>query len=228
METFQLTLSHCGVGCVDCNSTLKVDLAATQWNTCLSTPSGLAYMIPCVITGGGEVASRTPAGTSDPISGAAFSSVGITLLVILFSVMVPCSWCMVAQASNYLQRIADIEAAKKQSFTEEDIERYFPHVAMPGNTEIVCVICLSTIQEGQSRRELQCHHQFHSECISDWWTYGPRQSLFCPTCHREQDLSSNEGPTPATIGRDHPEMPDIEAPETTELEAEKEGAIVVV
>ena len=52
--------------------------------------------------------------------------------------------------------------------------------------EDICSICLDVLNNGQELRKLGgCGHQFHKECIKDWF----RQNRVCPLCMREVERS---------------------------------------
>lgn len=81
---------------------------------------------------------------------------------------------------NYLSEIAARKQGRK--FNTEEIELLAPIQNISGAP--VCVICLSSVEEGEGGRQLQCHHAFHADCIRDWWIHEPRCSLDCPTCRQ--------------------------------------------
>lgn len=45
--------------------------------------------------------------------------------------------------------------------------------------KICCVICLSRLKEGEDKRSLPCHHEFHRKCV-DKWLNSCRKT--CPVC----------------------------------------------
>jgi len=70
------------------------------------------------------------------------------------------------------------------------IEEHFPvSHSTEGNQ---CVVCLVDIEEHEQCRRLQCGHEFHAECIADWWTHRPRAVLECPLCKRKQTLGAED------------------------------------
>eukprot|EP00762_Andalucia_godoyi_P000127 ANDGO_02349.mRNA.1 E3 ubiquitin-protein ligase SDIR1 len=48
----------------------------------------------------------------------------------------------------------------------------------PSMAERECVICLEHFKEGDLVRSLPCMHQFHKDCVDQWFTQQGR----CPTC----------------------------------------------
>ncbi len=50
------------------------------------------------------------------------------------------------------------------------------------NGEITCVICFE--EEGGLRTELFCGHNFHKECIEEWFRRN-YECPFCPMCKRD-------------------------------------------
>ncbi|CAF1070017.1 unnamed protein product [Adineta steineri] len=49
-----------------------------------------------------------------------------------------------------------------------------------------CVICMSQFRNSQRIRVLPCQHEYHSKCISRWFT----MNSSCPICRRDNFLSS--------------------------------------
>ncbi|KAL1919793.1 uncharacterized protein VTP21DRAFT_1724 [Calcarisporiella thermophila] len=49
--------------------------------------------------------------------------------------------------------------------------------------EDVCPICLEVVGEGELVRRLDCQHEFHVDCIDQWFV--GKQSSCCPTCKAE-------------------------------------------
>ncbi|CAN6200345.1 unnamed protein product [Urochloa humidicola] len=54
---------------------------------------------------------------------------------------------------------------------------------------VVCVFCLSAIEEGSEVRELSCRHLFHRSCL-DRWLLLARPLATCPLCRRRLLLSA--------------------------------------
>lgn len=53
-----------------------------------------------------------------------------------------------------------------------------------------CSICLEEYSNGETLRQLPCHHTFHTECIVPWLT--TRNTRSCPLCKQEVTLEEEE------------------------------------
>jgi len=84
-----------------------------------------------------------------------------------------CSWQQKQKSSKKIVTAAIIEQHFPKSHTDE---------------APTCVVCLSTVEVGEPCRRTQCWHEFHADCIMQWWTYKPRKVLRCPTCRRQQHV----------------------------------------
>mmetsp|Transcript_92112 Transcript_92112/g.159927 ORF Transcript_92112/g.159927 Transcript_92112/m.159927 type:complete len:173 (-) Transcript_92112:168-686(-) len=73
------------------------------------------------------------------------------------------------------------------SLSEEHVEQNFP-ITEASKSE-TCIICLCEVEVGDPIRTLQCHHNFHPNCISTWFLHKPDQVPQCPTCRESQDLA---------------------------------------
>jgi hypothetical protein len=74
------------------------------------------------------------------------------------------------------------------------IEEHFPVSHSHEGTQ--CVVCLLNIEEHEACRKLQCGHEFHADCIVDWWTHVPRATLECPLCKRKQRIGDEDPEEP--------------------------------
>lgn len=126
----------------------------------------------------------------------------VAVLAVTFALSCICVW---------LHRYAENAAARslaatrqgvvkkiKAVISRETIEENFP--VCHSCEENTCVVCLEGIEHHDRCRRLQCGHEFHAECIADWWTHQPRSVLQCPLCRQEQRLGA-ENP------RELPESP---------------------
>ena len=59
----------------------------------------------------------------------------------------------------------------------------------------ICAICRANFDEDNRISVLNCHHQYHSNCIREWVT---TRNPTCPTC-RESSRVSNLRNTPTSI-----------------------------
>uniref|UniRef100_A0A7S2VRC1 RING-type domain-containing protein n=1 Tax=Zooxanthella nutricula TaxID=1333877 RepID=A0A7S2VRC1_9DINO len=84
--------------------------------------------------------------------------------------------------------------APEKKIAADVLERAFPAQPRRSRAGSVtdCMICLDAIDEGCACRVLQCGHVFHAECIMDWWTHAPRETVDCPCCRRSQEVRDME------------------------------------
>jgi len=68
------------------------------------------------------------------------------------------------------------------------IESVFPTTTSSSMSE--CSICLVAMQDNDVCRKLQCGHEFHADCVSQWFMHCPvpRLPLRCPLCRHSQQL----------------------------------------
>jgi len=78
-----------------------------------------------------------------------------------------------------------LKGSKLKCIGKEDIERAFP--AKIATTEVQCAVCLQSVT-GQMGRRLHCGHEFHADCILEWWTHRPCPAVECPLCRQKQEV----------------------------------------
>jgi len=89
---------------------------------------------------------------------------------------------------------------KKKALTEAEIEKRFPAHYISGNP--TCVVCLSEIEETELARTTQCGHEFHADCVSQWWMYRPRKQVRCPVCRHKQRMKDSSKDATPTGGKE--------------------------
>lgn len=47
--------------------------------------------------------------------------------------------------------------------------------------EVICAICYEKFGNGETAKQLQCNHLYHSHCILSWFSH----NISCPTCRHE-------------------------------------------
>ncbi|TNV76729.1 hypothetical protein FGO68_gene10106 [Halteria grandinella] len=47
-----------------------------------------------------------------------------------------------------------------------------------GEEDVACAICYSDFQEGEDASTLKCKHQFHPDCVKEWF----KKKAICPVC----------------------------------------------
>jgi len=69
----------------------------------------------------------------------------------------------------------------------KQIERHFP-VCYTRDAPM-CTICLSVVHAHEPCRRTKCGHEFHADCIMNWWTREKGRLLCCPTCRTTQRIA---------------------------------------
>jgi len=72
----------------------------------------------------------------------------------------------------------------KQPFVADDVSKRFP--VCRTDREPTCAVCLSPVSADEECRQTDCGHEFHADCIMQWWTHKPRKTLKCPVCRQRQ------------------------------------------
>jgi len=112
-----------------------------------------------------------------------FSLVACVLAALLACLI---KWLNRLSAERHLRNSGARSAASAWTIGRAAIEKHFPvSYSKDGNP---CVVCLLDIEEHEPGRRLQCGHEFHADCIVDWWTHTPRLILECPLCKCKQTL----------------------------------------
>ncbi|CDP01858.1 unnamed protein product [Coffea canephora] len=80
-----------------------------------------------------------------------------------------------------LDKIKEGSSPSRQTGSSEIRSRFGDdHEANCDQVEkICCVICLSRLKEGEEKRLLPCHHEFHRECVDKWLNTSRKT---CPVC----------------------------------------------
>jgi len=78
--------------------------------------------------------------------------------------------------------------------TSEEILKSLPSAKTPhnsdGGSQPSCLVCLCEVDVDEDAITTQCGHIFHKECVLQWWTHKPTESIRCPTCRKEQKIRS--------------------------------------
>ncbi|KAL6793123.1 hypothetical protein J3E68DRAFT_408174 [Trichoderma sp. SZMC 28012] len=61
-----------------------------------------------------------------------------------------------------------------------------------GTTNVVCAICLETLQEDDTIRLLSCAHIFHSLCLAKWFLKRHNTCPLCKACFMSSSEKSSE------------------------------------
>jgi hypothetical protein len=72
----------------------------------------------------------------------------------------------------------DLESDESQQRLEQLIRRLVTKKVPVGESNGDCAICLESMQEGQSIRQLPCKHAYHAHCIDGWL----KKKVTCVTC----------------------------------------------
>ncbi|XP_065881507.1 E3 ubiquitin-protein ligase RHA2A-like [Euphorbia lathyris] len=62
-----------------------------------------------------------------------------------------------------------------------------------------CVVCLSTLKDGDKVRKLDCRHVFHKECFDGWLDH---LKFDCPLCRRPLVSDKRVDTTRMSVGQD--------------------------
>ncbi|XP_008805361.2 E3 ubiquitin-protein ligase RNF126-like [Phoenix dactylifera] len=84
----------------------------------------------------------------------------------------------------------------QQALTLCSVELCNPACKSPlegSNEQVVCVFCLSNIEEGEEIRELRCRHLFHKSCFDRWIEHG---RAACPLCRNSLILQETKAKVP--------------------------------
>ena len=66
---------------------------------------------------------------------------------------------------------------------EEKFNIKHPSVSSFCEKDWTCCICLSSIENNQYYKMLDCNHYFHEECITQW--IADKQKNSCPLCKKQ-------------------------------------------
>ncbi|CAE7214788.1 SIRP1 [Symbiodinium microadriaticum] len=82
-------------------------------------------------------------------------------------------------------------------------EVHLPEIKL--DKEVTCSVCLDVVTVEHQARQLECHHAFHSKCISGWLLHGANKhwddnSIQCPVCRQRQLLPKLPGMNPVVVG----------------------------
>ncbi|CAE7230406.1 SIRP1 [Symbiodinium sp. CCMP2456] len=83
------------------------------------------------------------------------------------------------------------------------IDVHLPEIKL--DKEVTCSVCLDVVTVEHQARRLECHHAFHSKCISGWLLHGANKhwddnAIQCPVCRHRQLLSKLPGMNPVVVG----------------------------
>ena len=78
---------------------------------------------------------------------------------------------------RFIQHQNEIETSENSNHKIEESQLF----SSIGNSQIDCTICLEKIVTEDIYRQLSCQHQFHPNCISDWF----KEQNTCPICRAE-------------------------------------------
>lgn len=114
-----------------------------------------------------------------------------TEIIILLSLAFACVvvFLVVGLALNRRTR-QQRQRQPRKVVTAADVEQHFP--VCRTEEEPTCAVCLSTIEVDELCRRTQCGHEFHADCIMQWWTHKPRKVLRCPICRRRQHVKKEQ------------------------------------
>jgi len=76
---------------------------------------------------------------------------------------------------------------RRKAVSVVEIEGHFPICFVKGSP--TCAICLSHIEATEPCRKTKCNHEFHADCIMQWWTKEKGKVLNCPTCREAQRVT---------------------------------------
>ncbi|KAI9144478.1 hypothetical protein BKA69DRAFT_1055281 [Paraphysoderma sedebokerense] len=82
--------------------------------------------------------------------------------------------------SNELFSNPTFNASNVSNPNKEGLNEY-PGFTVPNQDDALCVICLSSYEEGELLRLLDCGHHFHLDCANEWHSV----SRTCPLCVKE-------------------------------------------
>merc|ERR1712196_556283 len=108
-------------------------------------------------------------------------------LSIMFSSLFYCIMSRGLTANvNELSKVDDL--SKVDQGLKQKIETNFPICKA---TQLYdCIVCLSSIEQGEPARLLSCKHAFHPDCIAKWWLSARQRNsnkfglLTCPMCRQ--------------------------------------------
>jgi E3 ubiquitin-protein ligase RNF38/44 len=126
--------------------------------------------------------------------------VGLPLLICCFSV--PCT----AVAYYFYPRIFGVGSIRKASprlIKKVTTVTKFTEGCGIATEDACCAICLCEYVEGDEIRFLNCHHHFHSECVTDWLMLNKQ----CPFCKTEIDKKPNNTKQAPTVDADREDTP---------------------
>lgn len=78
------------------------------------------------------------------------------------------------QIISVTERIGDVKV-QLSSDTKDKLE------VKTADKEVFCSICRFECESGESLRKLPCGHEFHTECVDQWFTF----KTFCPMCMQD-------------------------------------------
>jgi len=135
--------------------------------------------------------TREAVGEHSDIGFGGYEEFSDTEIIILLSLAFACVvvFLIVGLALNRRTR-QNRQRSSRRVVTAADVEEHFP--TFYTEEEPTCAVCLSTVEVDEPCRRTQCGHEFHADCIMQWWTHKPRKVLRCPICRRRQHVKREQ------------------------------------